>query len=493
VAFSREDKSSSNVDGKKEPLLSAGDLDVEHAEGAIIRSLEERQAEHKRAEGGSKAFLSAAATAHDSTRPSLETQRAQRMQQLQHLVSDHHHKSKQRSESDVHNLLSVIQDTQKKESDGLFKRKDRYASAFDNRLVLTHFDSEEGDELVRTPGDSKQQTLPTLQSIKLKNTSFSKPTSPRHLSWKRFFRRFCSCCRPLELLQRLKHCLATSLFLWVGIPLFAASEVLYRFADNPRYEFMPGTASVAWWLLLAAMHTFTYELARFTVWLVVDVALLGNTLAPVVISPFVMLAAATGRGWPFLLAFWGAWDFLLLEGKGDKTYELFSDSWFIFANINSGNYILYSRSYRRFLFSIIFSGCAVVAKRTLLAFRFGRRQFAEFKPRLEKILADVVILNEVALLAEQADRMDDEGTSEYLHNERSANLADVSWVHAALGKANSSEEGEGSSIKSSARIRLSKAQFSKSESGSFPFKDKLDRWQEPVNKLDEVSVSRDLL
>lgn len=233
------------------------------------------------------------------------------------------------------------------------------------------------------------------------------------------------------------------------------------------------------------MHTFTYELARLSVWLVVDVILLGtcNKFVSVVVSPFLLLAAATGRGWPLVLVFWGAWDFLLLEGKGDKTYELFSDSWFIFANINSGNYILDSRSYRRVLIGMIFAGCAVVVKRTLLAYRFGRRQFAEFKPRLEKILADVVILNEVALLAEQADRMEDDENSEYMHrhSERTAELPDISWTHAASDEAHSGEAPHGK-----CPTQHSKPEFVKSESSNFRIKEQLDGWKEPVNKLDEV-------
>ena len=72
---------------------------------------------------------------------------------------------------------------------------------------------------------------------------------------------------------------------------------------------------------------------------------------------------------------------------------------------NSGNYVLTSDIYFRLLLSMIAAGVAKACKRTGVALYFGRRTFAEFKPRMERILKDIVLLSEVAALAEEIDRV----------------------------------------------------------------------------------------
>ena len=52
---------------------------------------------------------------------------------------------------------------------------------------------------------------------------------------------------------------------------------------------------------------------------------------------------------------------------------------------------------------MIVAGIATAIKRIVVAMFFGRRTFTQFKPRLERLLKDVVLVSEVAALAEESE------------------------------------------------------------------------------------------
>ena len=182
--------------------------------------------------------------------------------------------------------------------------------------------------------------------------------------------------------------------------------------------------------------------------------------------------------------------------------------------------------YTRVLFSAILGGVAVTVKGTIFALRFGRKQFAEYKPRLEPVLADVVLLSEIATLAEQADKVN-ETTIDEEDDYEPASSWDPSWdlmsaakvkqnlneflwspgidrQHSHTSNASNAEEVEGTpsydessiaekpddkataSEPASARMpRL----LRRSDSGRLKIKDMLDAWEVPDDKTDKVSLA----
>lgn len=62
-----------------------------------------------------------------------------------------------------------------------------------------------------------------------------------------------------------------------------------------------------------------------------------------------------------------------------------------------------SNIYLRLLLAMIMAGVATAIKRTTLALYFGKKTVLNYKPRMEKILADMAILSDVGELANEAD------------------------------------------------------------------------------------------
>jgi hypothetical protein len=129
---------------------------------------------------------------------------------------------------------------------------------------------------------------------------------------------------------------------------------------------------------------------------------------------------------------------------------------------------------------------------------------AEFKPRLEKILKESVLLSEVADLAEEADHL--QANESFRHKPKpslSKGIGSVKWfaeedygASDSLPGGNDDDskdpdaESNSSSNNATSLGRMDsfgRPALSRTASGSFRVKDLLDRWEEPVNKLDKAS------
>jgi hypothetical protein len=127
---------------------------------------------------------------------------------------------------------------------------------------------------------------------------------------------------------------------------------------------------------------------------------------------------------------------------------------------------------------------------------------AEFKPRLEKILKDVVLLAEVADLAEEADALQRDESFRKPETLRQS-VAAVTWLNDSddpdrnqFDKTNANEDDLSEATESEANddpaalkstSRFGAPELSRTNSGSFRVKDLLDRWEEPINKLDKTA------
>lgn len=107
---------------------------------------------------------------------------------------------------------------------------------------------------------------------------------------------------------------------------------------------------------------------------------------------------------PFILTAWGLWSFALIHGN-----SVFYEHWFHDSDIemlnpaNKSDGIVDSELYTDILLSMIFAGVATSIKRTILALYLGKRVYIHYKPKLEKVMIDMLLLTEVAELANALD------------------------------------------------------------------------------------------
>ena len=403
------------------------------------------------------------------------------------------------------------------------------------------------------PNNYTHNTMPQRPGLHNNNTHNNNLMSTKqpHL-FPRWMRECGAMCHPYRVACNCQDILEQSFFLWVGVPCLLTSMAFFYGLENYQVPFLPGDATVSWWFLFATRQTVTLGLARMTIYVVVDGFMLGTRLAVQTLGPLLTLTAATGKGWPLILAAWGMWNLILIHG-----YSPFQRNWLYwtriaFFNQNYNGGMLNSSSYTRFLWATILCGLAVCAKRTILALRFGRKQYEVFKPPLERILAEVVLLSEIAGLAETMDQLaDDPATEEDVvsqswdlianqrKSQKGANLKDFLWTsqpdkksinasasvdgsvgshgdsssthhqrnnsNGSVGDENAAEEADsvfdpnctkstippvkkGEYPKSNPMARMAR-QLPKTESGRLRIKDMLDPWKEPPDsKGDKVRL-----
>lgn len=309
---------------------------------------------------------------------------------------------------------------------------------------------------------------------------------------KRFFLQYCNIS---FLVSQTNEMFRRSYFIRAAIPLCITASILFYFLGNPRFYFLPGEVTLAWWLNLFGRQCVTLELARVAQFILIDCIMLRTRTAVPFLGPFVTLCCIQSRGWPFVLSTWSILDLFLLHGNDN-----FQLHWFYFTKIqfytqvNSGNYILASGLYLRILLSMLLAGLACTVKRSLFAVLFGRRTFSMFKPRLESILKEVVLLSEVAELAAEANRLlAPDGVEPYGNaSSRKANVpfADLTWTydkHNDPTGINDDLTVSSDSLDSRNLDELDNGENRCLENCSQRqnVKDLLEKWEEPVGKIDK--------
>ena len=326
----------------------------------------------------------------------------------------------------------------------------------------------------------------------------------------------------------------------VSIPCFVTAWVLFYYMGNPKFDFMPGTATLSWWLNFVGRQLLVLELARMTEFIFIDVLIMSSKTVVQMLGPWVTIFCLQSKGWPFLITYWGLYDMLLLHGDNN-----FQQHWLYWTGIEiyshaaddstgggGGGYILTSSVYLRVLIGMELAGMATTLKRTLLTLYFGKRNFDIYKPKLEEILHDIIVITEIAELGVEADVSfpDDEGGEPMeatdlieLQQQQQARFdaprsraGRVRWSSVKFNETGPLEgiedvdeldspamtdthfEVEGDEKNRRAedspmmRSRRTLPPQKSGSSGVIKIKNLLDRWEEPVNKLDkttECSVS----
>jgi hypothetical protein len=350
----------------------------------------------------------------------------------------------------------------------------------------------------------------------------SRPSAFSAATWKRRFGR--CCINSNAVITRTLTVLAKSYLLLVAVPLFLLAIVLYYGVGNPPWNFVPGSAHSAWMVNFVGRQVVTFELARLAQWLLLDCLMLGSRIMSQWLGPIMTMTAVQSRGWPFLVTAWAGWDMLILYGNGPfQSHWLYWTDIELYTIANSGQYILSSEVYLRILICMIVAGMVATAKRMFFTIQFGRRmlgaflqsivssivnEFAyvflhrsvygmtdDFKPRLETLLADMVLVSEIADVAVEAENLSIEslqgedinsGKGLHLTVHKSAPKAAM-WSSVSYEKIEDEETDVPATPKQTTnQTEKGRPILRRSASGSFLFKTRLDKWIEPKTKKDKV-------
>mmetsp|Transcript_4935 Transcript_4935/g.10434 ORF Transcript_4935/g.10434 Transcript_4935/m.10434 type:complete len:1124 (-) Transcript_4935:3102-6473(-) len=189
-------------------------------------------------------------------------------------------------------------------------------------------------------------------------------------------------------------------FLFAMFPCFLIATILFYYCGNPELPFLPNGASLSWWFLFILRQLVTLQLAWATEYVLVEAVACRSPFAIKFLGPLVTLFAMQAKGWPFIISSWAAWDLILLHGE-----NAFAQHWLYFLDIpmmsaaNGDGGFLESEIYLRSLLSCIFAGTMAAIKRTYLALYMGRRTFEHYRPQLEQLMVNIVLVAHIADLA----------------------------------------------------------------------------------------------
>lgn len=235
------------------------------------------------------------------------------------------------------------------------------------------------------------------------------------------------------------------------------------------------------------------------------------------------------KGWPFVVGCWGVLCLFVLHGDSAFIHHwLYFTGIRLYSSANSGSYILNSDQYLRALIGMVLAGLATSVKRTLVTLYFGTRSIQIYKPKLEEILNDIIVISEVAELAAEADLLSDENERKPTSGTRGKNLVrwgsvrfnqenpqrnrsetadsedlqvkdqddddqsdeDAGDVMDEICTASENEEEEEEETDRGADLNATRPDTPIVESSRkhFKIKNLLGRWDDPLNKMDKVCM-----
>jgi hypothetical protein len=246
--------------------------------------------------------------------------------------------------------------------------------------------------------------------------------------------------------QGLIHLVFNSSLAYVTFPALVVAAILYYGVGNPALDFMPQDSTISWWLLFFARQGVTFEIAVILQHVVVEGLALRTKWLVFAFGPLVTLGFIQAKGWPLIAVLWSLIDLCVLHGD-----NVWQQNWFYFLEIglfsqkNKGGDFLYTDFYLSLLLAMLLAGFCHAVKRTSVAMSFGKRTLFTYKARLEKILTEIVLITEVAELAnelEALESMNDTRINPVLRADNKwRNTMDINYT-GTRGKASSEFVGE---------------------------------------------------
>jgi hypothetical protein len=195
-----------------------------------------------------------------------------------------------------------------------------------------------------------------------------------------------------------------------------------------------------------------------------------------------------------MIFWWGLIDMAILHGDNDFQCNWFYWTGYKIYSIPGSHHVLNSPVYLQILLCLVIAGALTVVKRVYVGIKFGRRQYKTFAARLDTIIADVVLLNEIATLAANAEEIRHQVVdSRIVHQKAKADrgLSQVKWSSIRKNSSfdntddadenDDDDDGDDDENADAASEHGSAKSFGTS-SGSIPMKVLLSPWQEPETK-----------
>ena len=307
-----------------------------------------------------------------------------------------------------------------------------------------------------------------------------------------------------NVLSLIQYVMWHSAMIWVGLPTSILSWVLFYFIGDPELDFLPGQIALSWWMIFISRQTVTFDAARCLQYLLLDIIIGGSTTTMKILGPGILQYCIKSNGWPSVAVWWSLLDMIVLHGD-DK----FVKHWLYWTglriyDVNSsinGNNLIGSILYLRLLIAMMVTGLATSMKRFLLDFQFKQGQCIVFKSRLEKLLLEMILVADIAFLADHAPIIQtvsqEGGKADFKSKSRAkSNVAahmsfDLTNFNGAADEIETNDEDFESSRTYQMPFR---GQAMSLSSSGLLMKDLLDAWEPPENKSDKNSVTvRDVL
>mmetsp|Transcript_57437 Transcript_57437/g.121884 ORF Transcript_57437/g.121884 Transcript_57437/m.121884 type:complete len:1390 (-) Transcript_57437:180-4349(-) len=244
------------------------------------------------------------------------------------------------------------------------------------------------------------------------------------------------------------------------VPAVAVAAFFFYWMNNPSLAILPTDASISWWILFVVRHFLTLQLAYMTEYVLVDVLAMRTLISAHVIGPLATLCTITSKGWPHTLTWWGLFNLLLIREKHGASNDMIREHehWLSFSGIemfnaeNPSGGVVVSDLYSEILVSMIVAGVATSLKRTLVALFLGKRNYVHYKPKLEKVMESMILINEVADLGDAIDDFEFEKVDRWIDEpDQSQNKKSLALVSTSTRASTSRRE----SIQLQDKIRTS--------------------------------------
>lgn len=268
------------------------------------------------------------------------------------------------------------------------------------------------------------EELPLLADLQAADASSSSSPPSIH-ACQRWCQAILRCLNPLTLVVQLLRILFHST-MWIAVLFFTAAWVLFYSFDNPSSDAIPVEGvSLSRWCNFVGRQLLMLEVARFAQYIFIDVIVFSTRYGRKVMNSWLRFTLVEAYGYPFVLTLWGLLDLMLLQGS-----HRFQQNWLywsgvtIYSSDNPGGYMLDSEWYDRILSCVLVVGIATTIKRVWIRISFGQRNTATYQPTFEKLLNEVILLAEIADLAQSAEAVsaDDTAVSVAPKDRKSANI-----------------------------------------------------------------------
>eukprot|EP00557_Chaetoceros_sp_GSL56_P007064 CAMPEP_0176504220 /NCGR_PEP_ID=MMETSP0200_2-20121128/15805_1 /TAXON_ID=947934 /ORGANISM="Chaetoceros sp., Strain GSL56" /LENGTH=888 /DNA_ID=CAMNT_0017903613 /DNA_START=3159 /DNA_END=5822 /DNA_ORIENTATION=+ len=191
-------------------------------------------------------------------------------------------------------------------------------------------------------------------------------------------------------------------FFYCFMPLSAIASAIFYILGNPLGLL---GASYSWWILYVIRHIMTFMIGQAAQFLLIDVFVLETKLALMIFGRVVTLIAMQAKGWPILMLFWSLCNYVFLYG--DQRYVqhwiYWQEMFRIFNEENPSGTVTSNHWYGSILLAICVCSLLAMVKRVLVAVFLGRKKYATYGRKMEQIMMKVLLISEIALLAEEIE------------------------------------------------------------------------------------------